>query len=172
MQEHNRLLSGDILIDLSYHQDDIVGVSGRIFIKAPPEKVWKALTDYDNLSNTLPKVVASRTIEKKNGAIILEQTGKTGILIFEKTVNFRLKIYEEYLHRVSFEQVSGDFHVYQGEWLLETHREYEGTILHYRAKIKPLFFAPPILVSFVQRQDLPGILSAHKKRAETNTFCH
>ena len=65
MQEHNRLLSGDILIDLSYHQDDIVGVSGRIFIKAPPEKVWKALTDYDNLSNTLPKVVASRTIEKK-----------------------------------------------------------------------------------------------------------
>ncbi len=172
MHEHNRLISGEILIDLSYHDDDIIGVNGGIFIDAAPEEVWKTLTDYDNLSKTLPKVVASRLIEKKNGEIILEQTGKTGILIFEKTVNFRLKIYEEYLHRVSFEQISGDFHIYHGEWLLETHHEYEGTFLHYYAKIKPLFFAPPVLVSFVQRQDLPGILSAHKKRAETGSLCH
>lgn len=172
MHEHNRLLSGEILIDLSYHDHDVIGVNGGIHIEAPPEEVWKTLTDYDNLSKTLPKVVASRLVEKKNGEIILEQTGKTGILIFEKTVNFRLKIYEEYLHRVSFEQISGDFHIYHGEWLLETHHEHEGTFLHYSAKIKPLFFAPPVLISFVQRQDLPGILSAHKKRAEKSALCH
>ncbi|MCG8341645.1 MAG: SRPBCC family protein [Chlorobiales bacterium] len=172
MHDHNQLLSGEILIGLSYHDDDVIGVTGGIHIEAPPEEVWKTLTDYDNLSKTLPKVVASRLIEKKNGEIILEQTGKTGILIFEKTVNFRLKLYEEYLHRVSFEQISGDFHVYHGEWLLETHHEHEGTFLHYNAKIKPLFFAPPVLISFVQRQDLPGVLSAHKKRAEKSTLCH
>ena len=165
--EQNRLLSGETLIDLSYHDDDIIGVTGGVFVEAPPEEVWKTLTDSDNLSKTLPKVVASRLVEKKNGEIILEQTGKTGILIFEKTVNFRLKIYEEYLHRVTFEQISGDFHIYHGEWLLETRPEHEGTFLHYNAQIKPLFFAPPILVSFVQRQDLPGILHAHKQRAES-----
>ena len=167
MHERNRLLNGEILIDLSYHENDVIGVTGGIYIEARPQEVWKTLTDYDNLSKTLPKVVASRLIEKKNGEIILEQTGKTGILIFEKTVNFRLKVYEEHFHRVSFEQISGDFHVYRGEWLLEKHPEQKGTFLHYNAKIKPLFFAPPILVSFVQRQDLPGILSAHKKQAES-----
>lgn len=172
MDEHNRMLSGEILIDLSYHDNDVIGVAGGIFIEATPEKVWKTLTDYDNLSKTLPKVVASRLIEKKNGEIILEQTGRTGILIFEKTVNFRLKVYEEYLQRVSFEQISGDFNVYHGEWLLETRHEHAGTFLRYTAKIKPLFFAPPILISFVQRQDLPGILSAHKNCAESSAFCH
>lgn len=172
MDEHNRLLSGEILIDLSYHDNDIIGVTGGIYIDASPEEVWKTLTDYDNLSKALPKVVGSRLIEKKNGEIILEQTGKTGILIFEKTVNFRLKLHEEYLHRVIFEQISGDFHVYHGEWLLETHIDHEGIFLRYKAKIKPLFFAPPILISFVQRQDLPGILSAHKKRAEEGVLCH
>lgn len=166
MHEHNRLLNGEILIDLSYLDNDVIGISSGIFINASREEVWKTLTDYDNLSKTLPKVVASRLIEQKNGEIIIDQTGRTGILIFEKIVNFRLKINEEYLQRISFEQISGDFHVYHGEWLLETHYQQQGTFLYYNAEIKPLFFAPPILVSFVQRQDLPGILSAHKQHAE------
>jgi hypothetical protein len=45
--------------------------------------------------------------------------------------------------------------------------ETEGFVLVYHAEIKPAFFAPPILVSFVQRQDLPGIFKAHKQRAES-----
>ena len=77
-----------------------------------------------------------------------------------------MKLYEEYLKRISFEQTDGDLSVYRGEWLLESTPELSGTVLSYMAEIKPLFFAPPILVSFVQRQDLPGILKAHKQRAE------
>ena len=73
----------------------------------------------------------------------------------------------EILIDLSYHENDGDFHVYHGEWLLEKHPEQKGTFLHYNAKIKPLFFAPPILVSFVQRQDLPGILSAHKEHAES-----
>jgi hypothetical protein len=41
------------------------------------------------------------------------------------------------------------------------------TILTYSAEIRPDFFAPSFLVAFVQRQDLPEILKAHKKRAES-----
>ena len=167
MPEYNRMLDGEILIDLTYQPDDIIGVTGKIFIDARPEEVWNTLTNYDNLSKTLPKVLESHLIENETGHIILEQTGRTGILIFEKTVRFRLKIQEEYLHRVTFEQISGDFHVYSGQWLLETLPDQRGTFLQYHALIKPLFFAPPILVSFVQRQDLPGILSAHKQQAES-----
>ncbi|NTW83504.1 MAG: cyclase [Chlorobiaceae bacterium] len=162
-----RLQQGEAPITLSFLPDDVIGVSGMIHINASPEKVWTAITDYDNLSSNLPKVISSRIISRDGNEIVLEQTGKTGILIFEKTVHFRLKAREEYLKKVSFEQLDGDFRIYRGEWNIETYPEIQGTVLFYKAEIKPVFFAPPILVSFVQYQDLPGILKAHKKRAET-----
>jgi len=170
MEQHSseisRLKCGETLVDLAFLPDDIVNVKGKIFIAAPPEHVWKALTDYDHLNRTLPKVVASSVVERKGNEVVLDQTGKTGIFFFEKTVNFRLRLREEYLKKVSFEQVEGDFSVYRGEWILESSDSLKGTILSYHAEIKPLFFAPPILVSFVQWQDMPGILRAHKKTAE------
>ncbi|NTU44471.1 MAG: cyclase [Chlorobiaceae bacterium] len=170
MEQHSseisRLKSGETLVDLAFLANDIVKVNGKILIDAPIECVWKALTDYDHLNKTLPKVVASSIVERKGNEVMLDQTGKTGIFFFEKTVNFRLRLREEYLKKVSFEQVEGDFSVYRGEWILESRDSLKGTILSYHAEIKPLFFAPPILVSFVQWQDMPGILRAHKKTAE------
>ncbi len=165
-KEIQKLQKGEVFINLTYLPDDVVSVSSRIHINAHPEAVWKTLTDYDNLSSYLPKVMASDVVERHGNEIILDQTGKTGIFIFEKVVNFRLKLREEYPNSISFEQIAGDFLVYQGEWLLETSNAIQGTLLSYNAKLKPIFFAPPILVRFVQWQDLPGILTAHKQRAE------
>jgi carbon monoxide dehydrogenase subunit G len=89
--------------------DDVVSVSSKIYIDAPPAKVWKTLTDYDNLSSYLPKVMVSRVVERHGNEIILDQTGKTGIFIFEKIVHFRLKIREEFPKQIVFEQIAGDF---------------------------------------------------------------
>lgn len=167
--EMRRLLQGEILINLAFLADDVTGVSGKVFIAAPPEAVWATLTDYGNLHRTLPKVVASKLVGLDGSDIILDQTGKTGIFFFEKTVNFRLRVRETYLKRIDFEQESGDFRVYRGSWILHHYPGENGTLLTYEAELKPDFFAPPILVSFVQRQDLPGILKAHKEKAE-NTY--
>ncbi|MEI6846786.1 MAG: SRPBCC family protein [Chlorobiaceae bacterium] len=166
-REIARLEKGEVLVDLAFLPDDVVGVAAKILVDAAPDEVWKALTDYNNLSKTLPKVLSSRLVERKDNEVILDQTGKTGIFIFEKTVSFQLRVQEEYSKkRIFFEQVTGDFSVYSGEWVLETSSTLKGTVLSYQAKIKPLFFAPPILVSFVQWQDLPGIMKAHKQTAE------
>ncbi len=160
-------MHGEALIHLSFMPDDVIAVSGSILCNAEAAKVWHSLTDYDHLSDYLPKVVASRVTKRTEDEIILEQTGKTGIFIFEKTVHFRLKLREERGEKVLFEQLDGDFTLYRGEWTIETDAALKGTILSYHAEIKPRFFAPPILVSFVEWQDLPGILKAHKQRAES-----
>ncbi|MEI8033404.1 MAG: SRPBCC family protein [Chlorobiaceae bacterium] len=165
--EQTRLMHGETLIHLSFMPDDVIAVNGSILCNAEPRDVWQSLTDYDHLSDYLPKVVASRVTKRTDEEIILEQTGKTGIFIFEKTVHFRLKVQEEKEKKVLFEQLDGDFTLYRGEWMLETDDALQGTILSYHAEIKPRFFAPPILVSFVEWQDLPGILKAHKQRSES-----
>lgn len=164
--QRKRILNGEIIVDLAWLENDSTGVSSAIFINAPAEAVWKAISDYDNLDITLPKVVSSHIIKREGSTVTIDQIGKTGILIFERSVHFVLEAREEYLQRIEFHQVEGDFETYRGEWVIESMEADSGCILHYCATIKPAFFAPAVLVSFVQRQDLPGIMKAHKHRAE------
>lgn len=162
-----RLLQGEILIDLDWLPDGVIGANGSVFIEADPSVVWGMLTDYNHLHETMPKVVASTLVEENNQTKIIEQSGKSGIFIFEKTVHFTLKVKEVYPEHLYFSQISGDFEVYEGEWRLEAvdGPSAPGTLLTYQAEIKPAFFAPQFLVSFVQSQDMPTILK------EVRHFC-
>ncbi len=162
-----RLLKGEITVDLTWLENDTTGVLSSVFIKASAASIWEAISDYNNLSRTLPKVVSSRIVERHGNEVRIEQTGRTGILIFERTVRFVLQAREEKPVRIVFHQIEGDFETYEGEWTIEPLETDGGCLLHYRATLKPAFFAPAILVSFVQRQDLPGVLGAHKQRAES-----
>lgn len=63
--------------------------------------------------------------------------------------------------------IKGDFQVYRGQWNFEPSENNEGTFVSWQARLKPDFFAPPFLVSFVQHQDLPTILRAIKELAES-----
>jgi hypothetical protein len=165
-QTLKRLSEGEIQVSASSLPGDVTGVTGMVLVDSGPEELWKVLTDYDNLHRNLPKVLVSRLVSRNGNEVVIEQTGKTGIFIFEKTVHFLLKAHEEYPKSIRFEQEQGDFTIYRGQWRLETIPGMQGTLLVYNAEIKPAFFAPPLLVSFVQYQDLPGILKAHKERAE------
>jgi carbon monoxide dehydrogenase subunit G len=154
-----KLLRGEVLIELIYLDDDVISASGKISISARPTVVWQMLTDYGNLHRTMPKVTSSKLVEDNGSTKIIDQSGKTGIFIFERSVHFRLHVLETYPEHLHFSQISGDFLVYEGEWLLAPHSDGNGTFLSYEARIKPDFFAPPFLVSFVQSQDLPLILN-------------
>lgn len=163
-----RLLQGELLVDIDWLATDVIGASGSVFVKAPPEVVWQMLTDYGNLHHTMPKVTSSTLIEEQGPCKVIEQTGKSGIFIFERSVHFRLKVDEEFPQRLHFEQLKGDFKVYEGDWFLEpvSGATGTGTIVTYVARMKPDFFAPPILVSFVQSQDLPAILRSIRTYCE------
>ncbi|NTV03185.1 MAG: cyclase [Chlorobiaceae bacterium] len=163
-----RLLRGELLVDIDWLATDVIGARGCVFVKASPEIVWGMLTDYGHLHETMPKVTSSALVEDRGACKIIEQTGKSGIFIFERSVHFMLKVDEDFPKRLHFEQVKGDFKVYEGNWFLEAVRsEHEaGTIVTYQARMKPDFFAPPILVSFVQSQDLPAILRSIRTYCE------
>ncbi len=166
-----RLLQGELLMEIEWPGNDIIRARGRIFVKASPEVVWRMLTDYGNLHNTMPKVVRSELVEELGKCKIIDQTGRSGILFIERSVHFRLQVDEEFPTRLHFRQLEGDFKVYEGEWFLEPagNGTAEGTLVTYRADVKPDFFAPPFLVSFVQSQDLPAILRSIRSYCEARS---
>lgn len=86
--------TGEAIIKTSFLDNDVIDTSGSIFIAVRPETVWSVLTDYDHLSERIPKVVQSWVIEEKGNEKILEQTGKSNILFIEKSVHIVLKVKE------------------------------------------------------------------------------
>jgi ribosome-associated toxin RatA of RatAB toxin-antitoxin module len=165
--EQTKLLNGAINVELSNLPDGVTGVKGDIFIAAPPETVWAVITDYDNHKNYIPNVLDSGLISDNGTEKVMFEKGKSGMFIFRKTVNITMKVWGERPKRLNFEQITGEFKVYRGEWLLLDYPLGKGTFLTYRAEVKPDFFAPGFAVRNVQKRDCPLMLAAMKKRAES-----
>ncbi|NTV66499.1 MAG: cyclase [Chlorobaculum sp.] len=156
-----------ISVKASDLDNGITGVVGKVYINASRKNVWAAITDYNNQKNFVPKLIDSGLISDNGSEQVMFEKGKTGYFLFRKTVYIKLSIRGEYLQRLSFRQIEGDFKVYEGYWLLERALDGKGTILTFKAKIKPDFFAPAMFVRKVQENDLPMVLAAMKKRAES-----
>ncbi len=167
--EQSMLLNGEPVVMLSDLNDSIIGVTGHIFIAASPERVWEVLTDYSNHKNYIPKLIVSDLLSDNGVETVIFQTARSRIFIFQKTVSLTVKIRGEYLKHLYFQQITGDFKVYHGEWILEKNRHGQGTFLTYKSEVKPDFFAPKFVVKYVQKHDFPSALLAVKKRAETSS---
>ncbi len=142
--DHEKLLKGEVLVVLSDLPDGVTGVAGHIYIAAPPKKVWDVITDYDNHKKFVPNIIDSGIISDNGSEKVMFEKGKSGILFFQKTVNIKMKVWGEAPKRLYFEQITGDFKVYHGEWILDEYPQGSGTFLTYKAEVKPIFFAPPV----------------------------
>jgi len=166
--EKTKLLNGEVIVVLSNLDDGVTGVEGQIFIAAPPKKVWDVITDYNNHKNFVPNVIDSGLISDNGTEKVMFEKGKTRMFIFQKEVYIKMKVWGENLTHLYFQQITGDFKVYQGEWLLVDYPKGAGTFLIYKAEVKPDFYAPQFAVRKVQNRDCPLMLSAMKKQAEAN----
>ncbi len=167
-KEKTRLLTGEIIVAFSNLQEGVTGIEGQIYIAAPPDKVWEVITDYNNHKNFVPNITDSGIISDNGIEKVMFEKGKSRMFILEKEVYIKMRVWGENLTRLCFQQISGDFKVYQGEWTLVDYPKGAGTFLTYRAEIKPDFFAPQFAVRKVQNRDCPLMMLAMKKQAESN----
>ena len=166
--EKARLLTGEVIVALSNLQEGVTGVEGQIYIAAPPKKVWEVLTDYNNHKNFVPNVIDSGIISDNGIEKVMFEKGKSRMFIFSKEVYIKMKVWGENLTHLRFQQITGDFKVYQGEWTLVDYPQGSGTFLTYKAEVKPDFYAPQFAVRNVQTRDCPLMMLAMKKQAESN----
>ena len=166
-QEKARLLTGEVIVAISSLQEGVTGVEGHIYISAPPKKVWEVITDYNNHKNFVPNVIDSGIISDNGVEKVMFEKGKSHMFIFSREVYTKLKVWGEHLSRLYFQQIAGDFQVYQGEWILVDYPQGGGTFLTYKAEVKPDFYAPRFAVKNVQHRDCPLMMLAMKKQAES-----
>jgi ribosome-associated toxin RatA of RatAB toxin-antitoxin module len=164
--ERARLLTGEIIVALSNLQEGVTGIEGKIYIAAPPKKVWDVLNDYNNHKYYMPNIIDSGIISDNGIEKVMFEKGKSKMFVFSKEVYIRMKVWGEKLTRLCFQQITGDFKVYQGEWVLVDYPQGAGTFLTYKAEVKPDFFAPQFAIRNVQTRDCPLMMLAMKKQAE------
>jgi carbon monoxide dehydrogenase subunit G len=165
-EEKAKLIGGEVIVSLSNLQEGVTGVTGHIYIAAPPQQVWEAITDYDNHKNFVPNVLESGVLADNGSEKIMFEKGKSGIFLFQKKVYTKMKVWGDPSRHLYFQQIDGDFLVYRGEWILDEQQHGKGTFLTYRAEVKPDFFAPQFAVRNVQERDCPRMMMAMKKQAE------
>ena len=168
-EERARLLTGEVIVALSNLQEGVTGVEGQIYIAAPPKKVWEVITDYNNHKNFVPNIIDSGIISDNGIEKVMFEKGKSRMFIFSKEVYIKMKVWGEHLTRLCFQQITGDFKVYQGEWTLVDYPQGAGTFLTYKAEVKPDFYAPQFAVRNVQNRDCPLMMMAMKKQAELSS---
>ncbi len=168
-EERAKLLSGEVIVTVSALQEGVTSVEGKIYIAAPPKKVWQVITDYNNHKNFVPNVIDSGIISDNGIETVMFEKGKSRMLIFSKEVYIKMKVWGDNLTRLCFQQITGDFKVYHGEWLLVDYPQGAGTFLTYKAEVKPDFYAPAFAVRNVQNRDCPLMMLAMKKQAEFNS---
>jgi ribosome-associated toxin RatA of RatAB toxin-antitoxin module len=153
-------------VTLSKLSNGVTGLTSTIYINAPPERVWKVLTDYNNLKRYIPRMVESDLIADKGALKVIALQGEFRILLFTQTINLTINMHETYPRRIDYEKIAGNFEVYQGYWTFEELPSTKGTHLTYVSELKPAFFAPDIIFLSTLKKDITNGLSALRKEAE------
>lgn len=163
-----------IMITLTKMPDGVTGMKSTAYINAPPVTVWKVLTDYNNLKRYIPRMVESDLVGSKGNLKVIDLTGEFRVLLYKKTIRVTVNMLEKYPSRIDYEQISGDFEVYRGSWILQMYSS-EGTILTYESEIKPSFAAPDFIFQGILKNDMAAGLTALKaesERLQANQLVH
>jgi len=138
-------------------------VEGQFEVEAPLAKVWDVLTDYGRLSGTVSTLRASTILERGLTYAYVEQVMRGRWLFFSKEIRLLLKIAEEPMQRIEFEEVSGKpFGLYRGSWSLSN--EQGRTQVRYLLDVTRGATAPPFVERGLFRDNSLALLKSSRAR--------
>ena len=165
-ETRSELLEGKTVVELHRSDDDVIDISGLIYIRSARETIWEIISDYDNLAGALPKVKESRVVSENGNVKIVDQTSKTGVLFVRIKFRTLSEVTETYPEKLAFELIAGDFEFFDGAWHLMPWEEGTGTLVSWSARVKPVFSAPEFIMDAVQKRDLRQLLETIRELAE------
>ena len=144
----------------------IADVRAAIRITAPPEQVFRTLTDCAQALKFVPNLKRCNVLETAPDGSWqeVEQTVDYGWLAPRAEYVFHAD-YEDF-QRISFSHLRGDFHENHGTWEFHALNGGRATLVTYQARIAPAFFVPRWLMRSMLKRDLPDLMRGLRTRAE------
>ncbi|OGH98351.1 MAG: hypothetical protein A2104_10125 [Candidatus Melainabacteria bacterium GWF2_32_7] len=144
---------------------NLKGAEAKIFIQAPPEKVWQVVNDQESLPKYVSRFKKIKIIENKPNSQKVQVAIKFCPILpmFNYTILFDTS--EKY-KRVKFNKIEGAFKKLYGAYELEPYQN--GTILHYKIYLDPGFYIPEFVRTNGVSKDLPEILESIRSRIENS----
>jgi uncharacterized protein YndB with AHSA1/START domain len=144
----------------------IADVRAAIQITAPPEQVFRTLTDCTQALKFVPHLKRCNVLDTAPDGTWqnVEQTVDYGWLAPRAEYVFHAD-YEDF-HRIRFSHLRGDFHENHGTWEFHGQNGGRTTLVTYQARIAPAFFVPRWLMRSMLKRDLPDLMRGLRTRSE------
>ena len=145
-------------LSVSQSGDEIVVVA-TAEVAADEATTWDVLTGYDRLSDFIPDMSASRTLDREGSNVLVLQSGRVGFGPFKQDFSLTLAVHEVRQQAVTAHAVAGDFTRFESSYRLRA----DGighTQIDYSAVIEPNAGILPLI-------GLPVMRSAIRAQFET-----
>ena len=138
-------------------------IHASVIVSAPPERVWKVVTDYDHFSDVFPNIGTSKGVRDPDG--LWHVTGEVRSFIGRWPMDLHVR-YEESAARfvASWDEPRGAWKVNRGSWVVTQHGTGE-TWLEYNLELKVSPF-PDFVVRAVLLGQLKPVVRAVANRVE------
>ncbi|MEO8504166.1 MAG: SRPBCC family protein [Acidobacteriota bacterium] len=155
-----------IVVSLQEGKDGAMQLEGSFAVGVPSATVWSVLTDYEHMPEFVSAMHSSHVQSQHDGILMVEQESVGRVMFFHRTVRVLLKVREEPLRSIVFEDASKEsFERYEGSWRIK--QALGSTVVTYRLTAKPDFAAPGFLMRSAYRKMVGELLE--QLRAEMNS---
>jgi len=140
-------------------------VVARVTVKAPPEKVFQILADYNHADKVFPQVRKCKLVAEKGASkIVSHEIAPSGIP--NTTYDYLLEIKETAPTALEWHRISGDFKKVDGYWKLEPVDGGRSTYVTYASYVDGGLFLPQLLIRRQCKIDMAGVMNILKATAE------
>jgi ribosome-associated toxin RatA of RatAB toxin-antitoxin module len=139
---HAQVVPPDLMFTATREGEFIV-VEARVDLKASPDTVWAALTDYEKYPTFISTMRESKILSRGPEGVVVNQKGSFGFLFFSQEIETRLVVQETPPSVIVARSVQGSFRDMRGRYELQPLSG--GTRLLYSGRFHPEFKLPPIV---------------------------
>ncbi|HLX80620.1 MAG TPA: SRPBCC family protein [Burkholderiales bacterium] len=121
-------------------------------LEAPPELIWRTLTDYGHLAEFIPGMRRSRVIEQRGAVSVVEQSGVATFLFFSTPIEVTLASTERPPNAIEVSMIKGNLKRLDGAYRIEPQQG--GRMLLTWNGIVEAQSLPPLLGELVMRANI------------------
>lgn len=131
--------------------------------QAAPDKVWRALTDYNSHARFMPNTLSSRIISSGGNSFTVRKKLK----VLWKEIEVRMKILvDQQSKKISWSQLEGMLKQNTGYWMVRPGDKSGTSKVWYHIKMEPDFYVPDwVIERLVQKNARKLMISVEKQAA-------